>query len=96
MNYQAPLTIQPTHTDESTVRHSKRIVVINAGYKIASAKEKAEIKEAQTVKKNKKGKNKSSEFNAMIIDDAAPPPPELPLCTIQTIPQKDDMSLLVS
>jgi hypothetical protein len=88
MNYQAPITIQPPHADETTVCRSKRIVVINAGYKNASAKEKAETKEAKTVKKNKKGKNKSSEFTAMIIDDAAPPPPELPLCTIQAIATK--------
>jgi hypothetical protein len=88
MNIQAPVPTQPSHADESTVRHSKRIAVINGGYKNASAKEKAETKEAKTVKKNKKGKNKSSEFTAMIIDDAAPPPPELPLCTIQAIATK--------
>jgi hypothetical protein len=88
MNHQAPIIIQPPHTDETTVRCSKRIAVINAGYKNASAKEVAEKKEAKTIKKNKKGKSKSSDFTAMIIDDDAPPPSELPLCTIQAIATK--------
>jgi hypothetical protein len=42
----------------------------------------------KTVKKNKKGMSKSSNFTAMIIDNAAPPPPELPLGTIQAIATK--------
>jgi hypothetical protein len=88
MNQQEPETTQPTNADETTVRCSKRIATINAGYKNASAKECAEKKEAMTVKKNKKGKNKSSEYTAMIIDDDAPPPPELPLGTIQAIATK--------
>jgi hypothetical protein len=88
INHQAPVTIQPPNADETTVCHSKRIAVINARYKNASAKEIAEKKEAKTVKKNKKGMSKSSDFTAMIIDDATPPPPELPLGTIQAIVTK--------
>jgi hypothetical protein len=88
MNQQAHDTTQPANADETTVRRSKRIATINAGYKNASAKECIEKKEAMIVKKNKKGKNKSSDYTAMIIDDAAPPPPELPLGTIQAIATK--------
>jgi hypothetical protein len=47
MNHQAPVTIQPPHADETTVHRSKRIVVINAGYKNASAKEIAVRKKSQ-------------------------------------------------
>jgi hypothetical protein len=39
------LNTLPTPTDESYVCHSKRIAIINAGYKNVAAKEKAENKE---------------------------------------------------
>jgi hypothetical protein len=84
----ASLNTLPTHTDESSVCRSKRIAIVNAGYKNVAAKEKAKNKEPKIIKKNKKGKNKSSDYSAMVIDDTAPPPLELPLDSIQTIATK--------
>jgi hypothetical protein len=91
----ATVTIHPTPTDESSVHHSKRIVVINVGYKNATAKEKAENKEPQLSKKNKKGKNKTSDYTAMIIDEAAHHHLSCLYAPFRPLPQKDGKSLLV-
>jgi hypothetical protein len=47
---QAPISIQPPNADETTIRRSKRLVVINAGYKNASAKEIAKKKVAKMIR----------------------------------------------
>jgi hypothetical protein len=87
--------------DVKEVRRSRRIAVITAGYKDKNAADAALAREAEKdmQKSNKaekeKGKKKatskttrknlSHEFEADVVDKSAPPPPELPIKTIQAI-----------
>jgi hypothetical protein len=84
--------------DVSEVRRSNRIVVITAGYKDKDAAMQAAAKEVDTVsskvkqtskyvsKKNPLSKkSNNSQFTAVVRDHVAPPPPELPMETIQVI-----------
>jgi hypothetical protein len=73
------------------VRRSKRLADLTARYKTEEAKDKAEEKTLDKPKKKKKSKNAkdlTQEFEAEVIDTKAPPPPELPLQTIQAIATK--------
>jgi hypothetical protein len=87
--------------DVKEVRRSRRIAVIAAGYKDKNAADAALAREAEKdMQKNHKAekekgkkktvskmtkKNLSHEFEADVIDKSAPPPPELPIKTIQAI-----------
>jgi hypothetical protein len=84
--------------DVSEVRRSNRIAVITAGYKDKDAAMQAAAKEVDTVsskvkqtskyvsKKNPLSKkSNNSQFTAVVRDHVAPPPPELPMETIQVI-----------
>jgi hypothetical protein len=87
--------------DVKEVRRSRRIVVINAGYKDKEAADAALAREAEKElhKNNKKEKEKekkktttrmtkknlTNEFEMDVIDKSTPPPSELPIKTIQSI-----------
>jgi hypothetical protein len=89
--------------DVKEVRCSRRIAVINAGYKdkeavdaaLAREVEKNMQKNNKKVKEKEKDKKKivtrmtkknlTKEFEVDVIDKSAPPPPELPIKTIQSI-----------
>jgi hypothetical protein len=79
----------------SEVRRSNRLADLNAGFKDKGAADKATGKEARkemtvtkkiskTAKKQTK-KNLNVSFIAEVLDSSAPPPPELPLSTVQAI-----------
>jgi hypothetical protein len=81
--------------DVSEVRRSQRIAKIYNGFKdkeaVDRAKDKEKIPETVKAPKNTRGKKKqdsvtlTGSFSAEIIQDDAPPPPELPIDTIQAI-----------
>jgi hypothetical protein len=74
--------------DVTNVRRSKRLADLTTGYKTEEAKDKAEKKIqliTQKKRKSKKAKELMQEFKAKIIVSRAPPPPELPIGTIQAI-----------
>jgi hypothetical protein len=84
-----------TIRDVSEVRHSQRIAKIYDGFKDKDAAGRAKDKEKffETVKapKSTRGRNKqgsatlTGSFLDEVIQDDAPPPPELPIDTIQAI-----------
>jgi hypothetical protein len=87
--------------DVKEVRRSRRIAVINAGYKDKEAADatlgrEAEMEKQKNNKKEKEKekkktssrmikKNLNNEFEVDVIEKFAPPPPELPIKTIQSI-----------
>jgi hypothetical protein len=79
----------------SEVRHSNRLTDLSAGFKDKDAADKAAGKDvmkekpvtkkiSKTLKKSTK-KNLNVPFTAEVMDITAPPPPELPLSTVQAI-----------
>jgi hypothetical protein len=62
--------------DVSKVRRSGRIAMLNAGYKNGKP---VEVSEDET------GVNLGLVFEAQVIDESAPPPPHLPLTTLQAL-----------
>ncbi|KAM0922748.1 hypothetical protein ACQ4PT_005977 [Festuca glaucescens] len=84
--------------DVSEVRRSNRIAIITAGYKDKDAEMQADAKivdssstkekqaaKAATKKKPISKKTSKSQYTAAVRDHEAPPPPELPMETIQAI-----------
>jgi hypothetical protein len=79
----------------SEVRHSNRLAGLNASFKDKDAADKAAGKDVKKdkiltkkISKNSKKttkKNLNVSFTAEIVDSSAPPPPELPLSTVQAI-----------